>query len=111
MKTFNETSRVLGMAAVLALASLSLHEARAGDDDSEIEGTVTNVSGSCPTLTFSVGGLAVSTNAQTRFDDGTCSDVTDGRRVEVEGVLRQGKLIADEVELKPATRSSAATHD
>jgi hypothetical protein len=69
-------------------------------EDFEVEGTVSGLSGTCPNLTFVVNGTTVVTNSVSKFDDGPCTGVQNGLRVEVEG-LRQsnGSLLAHKVEL------------
>ena len=78
-------------------------ESRDDDDDdneAEVEGTVGALAGSCPSLTFTVNATTVSTDAATRFKDGTCSQVTNGVRVEVKGVRQSnGSINATRVEL------------
>lgn len=64
----------------------------------ELEGRVTELSGACPALTFKIRGLTVYTNSDTDFDR-RCSDVRNGREVEVEGMLMSdGTVRADKVE-------------
>jgi hypothetical protein len=48
-------------------------------------GTISNLSGICPVLTFSVAGRQVVTDASTRVTGGNCSAVRNGRSVEIEG--------------------------
>ncbi len=48
---------------------------------------------------FSVDGVVVDASGA-RFEKGTWSDVARGVRVEVEGVMRSGLLVAQEVEVK-----------
>ena len=70
------------------------------DDEAEVEGAVGALAGSCPSLTFTVNATTVSTDAATRFKDGTCSQVTSGVRVEVKGVRQSnGSINATRVEL------------
>jgi hypothetical protein len=68
----------------------------------DFEGTVTNVSGTCPTLTFTAGGKRVKTTRDTRFKDISCGDVArGGRSVEGEGVTdSSGAIVATRVEKK-----------
>jgi Domain of unknown function (DUF5666) len=54
-------------------------------DAAEIVGTVMNLAGTCPALTFTIGTTKVTTNAATRFDDTTCALVANGDLVEVRG--------------------------
>ena len=67
--------------------------------NASFEGTVTNVSGSCPTLTFSVGGSRVKTTRDTRFKDISCSEVArGGKRVKGDGVTdSSGAIVATTV--------------
>jgi hypothetical protein len=69
-------------------------------DDVEVEGTASELSGNCPTLTFVVNGTRVTTDGATRFDSG-CAAVQNGQPIEVEGtLLADGSLSAAEVELE-----------
>lgn len=64
---------------------------------------VTAVSGTCPALSFMVGGaVRVVTDASTRFDGGSCASIRVGVRVRVKGDLRteDGQVIAEEVEVE-----------
>lgn len=64
---------------------------------------VTAVSGTCPALSFVVGGaVLVVTDASTRFDGGSCATMRVGVRVRVKGDLRteDGQVIAEEVEVE-----------
>ncbi|HEX7082411.1 MAG TPA: DUF5666 domain-containing protein [Gammaproteobacteria bacterium] len=67
-------------------------------DRVEIEGFITRfVSAS----DFDVEGVPVTTDAGTRFENGSSADLGLNRKVEVEGELNQeGVVVADEVELK-----------
>jgi len=56
------------------------------EDGNELEGSVSNLSGSCATsLTFTLQGSTVKTDANTKFEDGQCSQIVNGTKVEVEG--------------------------
>jgi hypothetical protein len=69
-------------------------------DEVEVEGTASELSGNCPTLTFVVNGTRVTTDGSTRFDTG-CAAVQNGQPIEVEGtLLADGSLSAAEVELE-----------
>ena len=74
------------------------------DDDArdglmEVSGAVSNVSGSCPTLTFVVQNRTVVTTGNTRFDLG-CDKIKNTVRVEAKGALAaNGSLMATSVEL------------
>jgi hypothetical protein len=70
------------------------------DDDVEIRGEVENLKGTCPNLSFTIDGEKITTSSKTEFDDGSCESIRNGMRVEVEGHLKDGKLVAHEVDLK-----------
>jgi Domain of unknown function (DUF5666) len=62
---------------------------------------VSNLSGLCPSLTFTADDRQVSTDAQTRFTDGKCDDMRNGIDVDIDGdVLASGVILASKVELK-----------
>ncbi len=64
---------------------------------------VTAVNGSCPALSFTVGGVVkVVTDAATKFEHGTCASIRVGTRVRVKGDLQteNGEVIAEEVEIE-----------
>lgn len=70
-----------------------------GDDD-EFEGVVSGLSGTCPSITFTVAGVIVNTNPSTRFED-PCGSIVNGERVEVEGNRQtNGSILATEVEIE-----------
>jgi hypothetical protein len=61
-----------------------------GDDDREngrveLSGSVAGRSGTCPSLTFTVGTTSVSTSNSTEFKDVSCAALKNGDRVEVKG--------------------------
>lgn len=65
----------------------------------EIEGVVTEVTGKCPNVTFTIGGKRLVTDGATRFDDGACADIVNGTKVEVDGITRRdGTLRAAEID-------------
>ena len=68
----------------------------------DFEGTVSNVSGTCPTLSFTAGSDRVKTTSSTRFDNISCSDVArGGGTVKGEGVTdSSGAIVATRVENK-----------
>ena len=70
------------------------------DEEVKLDGSVSDLSGGCPNLSFTVDGTTVTTDGDTAFDGGACSDVQNGTEVKVEG-LRQpdGSVLASEVEL------------
>ncbi len=75
--------------------------AHLGADMVEVKGSVSNLAGSCPDLSFSVKGKTVTTSEATEFKDGSCSDVQNNRQVEIHGAsLPEGGVVATEVEIK-----------
>jgi hypothetical protein len=77
---------------------------REHDNDEEnanaVKGIVSNLSGSCSTLTFAVQGTTVRTNGATKFEDGPCTRLANGMRVDVEGTRQaDGAILATVVEI------------
>jgi hypothetical protein len=76
------------------------------DDDSArntggVEGPIAGFT-ACPTPTFRVGAVTVFTNASTTFEGGTCTSLSNGVMVEVQGVRQSdGRLLAQTIEVKP----------
>lgn len=69
------------------------------NDDDEVEGVVSALAGTCPSLTFTVNGIAVKTDSATRFD-GTCARVANDVRLEVEGQRQaDGSIHAVRIEI------------
>jgi hypothetical protein len=67
-------------------------------DEAEVEGTV---SGFVSLADFKVGGVPVDASGATvSFERGTAADVVDGARVEVEGRIVNGVLVAREVKIE-----------
>lgn len=66
----------------------------------EGEGYAASVTGSCPTRSFTVNGVAASTTAATVYEDGTCADLANGRKVEVKGTRQNGAIVAWKIEFK-----------
>src|SRR6266852_1201703 len=72
-------------------------------EEFEIEGQVSGCGTSNPCTSFSVGSQAVQTNANTRFENGSATDLADNVRVEAEGHQFSGAtLIAEKIEFKRA---------
>jgi hypothetical protein len=62
------------------------------------EGTVANLSGTCPNLTFNAGGYTVVTSKDTSFKDVSCRNVRNRLKVKVEGVTASnGRVLATRV--------------
>ena len=70
------------------------------DEAGELEGAVSALGGTCPSITFTVQNTKVSTNNATAFADGTCSTVQNGTKVEVKGNKQNdGSVLATRVEI------------
>jgi uncharacterized protein DUF5666 len=66
----------------------------------KVEGTISNLAGTCPDTTFTVGGLTVTTDMNTVYEDGTCATLANDVSVEVKGVVQpnNGPNLATKVE-------------
>jgi len=76
-----------------------------GDEQNEVEisGSISNKSGACPALTFTVGSMQVVTNASTEFKDAACTALANSMTVEVKGTKQStGSVLATRVEAKNA---------
>jgi hypothetical protein len=70
-----------------------------------VTGAVASLAGTCPSLTFTVGGTTVRTSPTTTFDRGGCAQVVNGRTVRVEGVKQtDGSIQAGRVDLEEVPR-------
>jgi hypothetical protein len=68
------------------------------EGETEAEGTVSGLGGTCPSLVFTVHSTRVSTTASTQFVKGTCGQLTNGTSVEVEGARQSdGSITAAKV--------------
>jgi Domain of unknown function (DUF5666) len=76
------------------------------DDDAvggefEIEGSLGGLQGSCPAIRFGVNGFSIVTSASTTFEDGTCSSLKNGAKVNVKGTKQgDGSIAATRVKAK-----------
>jgi hypothetical protein len=70
------------------------------DNDVSFSGTLASApTGTCPAVTFTVGGTKVTTSASTKFDSVTCAALAAGDSVKGEGVKQaDGSVLASEVE-------------
>jgi hypothetical protein len=65
----------------------------------KLEGKISDLTGSCPAVTFVLEGRTVRTNAATVYDDTRCDKLKNGMKVEVEGVVQpDGVVLAIEIE-------------
>jgi hypothetical protein len=68
---------------------------------SQLEGIVSSASGTCPSLAFTVDATKVTTTASTQVKDASCSQVVNGVRVHVEGILQaDGSIVASSVDVQ-----------
>jgi hypothetical protein len=68
--------------------------------ETEGEGTVGSLKGTCPTLTMVVNGISVMTTSATTFEDGTCASIRPGTRIRARGTFQGGSLLATEVRIR-----------
>jgi hypothetical protein len=69
--------------------------------DLTVEGAISGLLGSCPVLTFQVGGKDIHTLPTTTFSGGNCSKLKNNKKVTVTGALQLGNFIlATRVELE-----------
>ncbi|OFW22009.1 MAG: hypothetical protein A3H97_02780 [Acidobacteria bacterium RIFCSPLOWO2_02_FULL_65_29] len=79
-----------------------------GDDDKkpaagpvELKGALGGLSGTCPSIAFTVSGSSVAANGSTKFEGGACSTLKNGDKVEVEGTRQSnGTVLASQIEKK-----------
>lgn len=69
------------------------------------DGKVDRVAGTCPALTMTVRGVAVTTDAATTFSGGSCSSIVAGTQVDVTGEYDGTSLAATAVAIKHSGRS------
>ena len=82
-----------------ANATVTTHQRRS-DRRIELKGLVSGLGGACPDATFTVNGMSVVTNGATRYEDGACSAVQNGTRVEVKGTRQaNGSVLASYVDI------------
>src|SRR5690606_19648109 len=101
---------MLALGAATVVAPLTSFEAKAHDHDKEgqhkkekveLEGTVSQVTGSCPNLRFTIADTEVVAKDKTTYEDGSCNDVASGKRVEVKGKMNEdGTLRAWKVDFE-----------
>lgn len=73
---------------------------------STITGTITALTGTCPTVTFALERRIIKTDAGTSFGDVPCLALKNAIRVEVTGTsLGDGSVLATRVRLVPATNA------
>jgi hypothetical protein len=69
---------------------------------SELDGRVSALRGSCPNLTFTLSGSSVYTDGGTQYRGGNCKQMEEGQGVSVAGQRKSdGRVSADRIDLKP----------
>lgn len=66
----------------------------------DLEGTVSDVSGKCPNVQFSLDETTVQATRATRFSGGGCKDVKNDAHVEVRGSVSDAMVTADFISIK-----------
>ena len=86
-------AKAVGLAVALSLSPV------AWADDDDTEGRIESINQQA--RSFVVNGMTIHTNRDTDYDDDlrSFSDLKVGQRVEVDYVRRDGKRIAEEIEL------------
>jgi hypothetical protein len=77
---------------------VTIEDQPGGRPGGRVEGAIATMSGTCPALSLTVKGIPVTTNAQTRFDDVACAALRVGMKVEVEGDVQGGVIVATKIE-------------
>lgn len=92
----------LPSAGVLTAASVEVRSGGLGQvsGEVELEGIINGLAGSAPNFSFTVNGQNITTNAGTAYDSGTSANLANNIRVEVEGQISGGVLLAAKVEFK-----------
>ena len=68
--------------------------------NTELNGTVAGLSGSCPAIRFTIDGIPIRTDSSTDFRRGNCADVRNGMSVRANGIFQSdGTILASRVEL------------
>jgi Domain of unknown function (DUF5666) len=66
----------------------------------EFDGTVNGLSGQCPNISFSAGGMRVVGDGSTDYKKSDCRDLRNGRDVSIKGVTQpDGSVRADRIEV------------
>ena len=69
------------------------------NDNTDAQGAISGLGGTCPSLTFFIGSTKVTTNPSTQFEDVTCATLANGAKVDVKGTrANDGTLVASKVE-------------
>ncbi len=82
-------------------------------EDLELTGTLAaRPTGTCPAVTFTLGGTTVTTTTTTRFDDLSCAGLAVGDTLRVEGVRQaNGSVLASEINRSTGTGTNTGDSD
>ncbi len=96
------TILLLSGAALLvnpAVQQAFAHDNHDEEGKAEVEGAVSELSGTCPNVTFKIAQTRVVTKEKTKYDDGTCNNLANGASVEVKGKLSEdGTMTAKKID-------------
>jgi hypothetical protein len=97
-----EVKGPLPSAGVLTATSVEVRAGRLGQASGEgrLEGIMDGLAGSAPNFSFSVNGQNVTTNTSTSYDSGAPGNLANNIRVEVEGQISGGVLVAAKVKFE-----------
>lgn len=97
-----EVKGPLPSAGVLTATSVEVKSGGLGQISGEVrlEGFMNGLAGSAPNFSFSVNGQNVTTNSITAYDSGTSANLANNNRVEVEGQITGGILLATKVKFE-----------
>jgi len=74
----------------------------------KVDGTVSGLGGTCPTLTFTLDGKTIKTSAATSYSGGTCADVKNDAKIAVAGAAQaDGSILAAQVRIGTPTTEPA----
>ena len=77
---------------------------------SELEGTVSLQTGTCPAITFTVQNTKVSAGSATSFEHGVCAAVLNGARVQVKGTKQtDGSVAATRISIEDSPSTSTTS--
>jgi hypothetical protein len=75
------------------------------DDPIDLDGQVAGLLGLCPLVTFQLGGRSVITNLGTDYQDGSCTDLSNGDELTVRGTTQAtGSLLAERIRFRSGGR-------
>jgi len=77
----------------LTAREVEIEDENENEDEFRVEGAMSALSGTCPSIKFTVAGNPVSTSATTRFDDG-CTGLKNGDSIEVRGSKQTNGTVA-----------------